>query len=414
MENNNETKKVKKTFWQKVKNAGPAAVITSAFIGPGTVITTTRAGVEFGYALLWAVLFSGIASIIIMRMSSRIAIMGRKNIIDSSIDLVPDSKVWRYFILILIGIVVGLTALGFEAGNLIGATTGLKDIFGTSADWWPGLIVGLISLAAVVYSTPKIVEVVMQVFVALMGIIFVVLSIALGPDFLAILKGLFVPVPPSGSIIIVVGLIGTTIIGINLLFHSIASADKWATLEDLEDSYFDTSMNVGLGVLMTLALVITAATAAAIHNVGMDGVNTFLNSLELILGKPGRVFGAFGLLLAGLSSAIGTPYMTGVIFSRIFKWEEEKLYLVKVVAGIAVVIGTAFAMFGSRPDIIVTAAQAMSGILLPIITLLFLLSANKKELGEHKNNLVQNILGGFAVLVTAVLGFMALYNVFFG
>lgn len=52
----------KKTFMQKLKNMGPAAIITSAFIGPGTITTATLVGVKFQYALLWAVVFSGIAS----------------------------------------------------------------------------------------------------------------------------------------------------------------------------------------------------------------------------------------------------------------------------------------------------------------------------------------------------------------
>ena len=53
----------KKTFMQKLKNMGPAAIITSAFIGPGTITTATLVGVKFQYALLWAVVFSGIALI---------------------------------------------------------------------------------------------------------------------------------------------------------------------------------------------------------------------------------------------------------------------------------------------------------------------------------------------------------------
>ena len=59
----------KKTFMQKLKNMGPAAIITSAFIGPGTITTATLVGVKFQYALLWAVVFSGIALIVLMEMS---------------------------------------------------------------------------------------------------------------------------------------------------------------------------------------------------------------------------------------------------------------------------------------------------------------------------------------------------------
>lgn len=84
----------KKTFMQKLKNMGPAAIITSAFIGPGTITTATLVGVKFQYALLWAVVFSGIALIVLMEMSSRIAIASHKNVIDAAIALKPESRGW--------------------------------------------------------------------------------------------------------------------------------------------------------------------------------------------------------------------------------------------------------------------------------------------------------------------------------
>ncbi|NLL48902.1 MAG: divalent metal cation transporter, partial [Firmicutes bacterium] len=171
----------KKSFMEKLKAAGPAAVITSAFIGPGTITTSTNAGVNFGYALLWAVVFSGISLIIIMNMASRLAIIGRKNIIDASVELAPNSNVWRGFILGLLALVIGLTALGFEAGNLIGATSGFADIFGLPT-WLAALLMGLISLWAILKSTPKFIEMLMKFFVAAMGIVFVITSIVVGPN----------------------------------------------------------------------------------------------------------------------------------------------------------------------------------------------------------------------------------------
>lgn len=104
----------RKTLIEKIKAAGPGAVITSAFIGPGTITTATNAGVNFGYALLWAVVFSGIASIVIMNMASRIAIFGKQNVIASSIDMFSRHKSWKYFIYTLVTLVVILTGFGFE------------------------------------------------------------------------------------------------------------------------------------------------------------------------------------------------------------------------------------------------------------------------------------------------------------
>ena len=45
--------------------------------------------------------------------------------------------------------------------------------------------------------------------------------------------------------------------------------------------------------------------------------------------------------------------MTGVIFSRIFNWNKENDVRIKIVAGIAVLVGTGFAMFGARPTQII-------------------------------------------------------------
>ncbi|MDP5035984.1 MAG: divalent metal cation transporter, partial [Alishewanella sp.] len=54
---------------------GPATLVTAAFIGPGTVVTASLAGANYGYALLWALLFSVIATMILQEMASRLGIV---------------------------------------------------------------------------------------------------------------------------------------------------------------------------------------------------------------------------------------------------------------------------------------------------------------------------------------------------
>lgn len=400
----------KKTFFEKVKAAGPAAVITSAFIGPGTITTSTIAGANFGYALLWAVVFSGISLIIIMNMATRMGIAGRKNIIQGAVDLLPNSNVWKGFIIFFIAVAMGLTALGFEAGNIIGATTGLSDITGMQV-WLAALIIGVLSAAAIWFSTPSIIELIMKGFVALMGIIFVITAIVVGPDIGKLLQG-FIPSVPDGGLVTTVALIGTTIIGINLVFHSIAATDKWDKESDIEDSKFDTNLNVSLGVLMTLAVIIT--TSAVLFGTGTE-VNSpivYSQALEPVLGSWARSFAGLGLALAGLSSSIATPYMAGVIFGKLFNWENDSIKQ-KLVALVAVAFGTVLAMMGQRPTQIIVFAQATSGVFLPFISLLFILAANSKALGKYKNNTTQNILGMISFAVTFFLGMWTLYNLFF-
>lgn len=399
----------KKSFIERVKAAGPAAVITSAFIGPGTITTATNAGVNFGYALIWAVIFSGVASVIIMNMASRLAVVGRKNIIDASVEMLPNSQVWKYFALGLIALVVVLTGFGFEAGNLIGATTGFANITGLP-QWLSAVLMGLVALAATTFSTPKVIELIMKVFVALMGLIFVITAIIVGPNWGDVLAGV-IPSIPDGSLITTIALVGTTIIAINLVFHSVASAEKYTTEESLEDAYFDTSLNISLGVVMTIGLLIT--TSATLFGTGtvVNSPIVFAQALESTLGAGARIFAASGLVLAGLSSAIATPYMVGQIWKRVFKWNDANDTRAKIVAGIVVIFGLVLAALGTTPVPIILFAQATSGVFLPFIAVLFVLATNSEKLGKFKNTLRQNIFGFIMVAVMFTLGIRTIINV---
>ena len=41
-----------------MKRFGPGLLVTAAFIGPGSIATASAAGANFGFVLLWALLFS--------------------------------------------------------------------------------------------------------------------------------------------------------------------------------------------------------------------------------------------------------------------------------------------------------------------------------------------------------------------
>lgn len=70
-----------------LNNIGPGPLVAAAFIGPGTVTVCTLAGVNFGYALLWALLLSVFATIILQEMSARLGIVSQKGLSE-----VPDRK----------------------------------------------------------------------------------------------------------------------------------------------------------------------------------------------------------------------------------------------------------------------------------------------------------------------------------
>lgn len=206
------------------------------------------------------------------------------------------------------------------------------------------------------------------------------------------------------------GLIGTTIIAINLVYHSMGCQEKYKGIEGYDDSKFDTRFNVIFGVLMTLAIIITSGTVLFGTGIEITNPVVFSQSLEPVLGSSARIIGDIGLFLAGLSSSIATPYMCGMIIARLLHWENKDLYR-KLLTCFLIVFGTILAMMGKTPTQIILVTQALSGFFLPFIAIFFVISGNnKKMLGEHTNSTLQNLLGGIACIVTLAMGINMLIN----
>ncbi len=66
---------MRQKWWNQI---GPGPLIAAAFIGPGTVTACTLAGVQFGYALLWAMVFSVVATMVLQEMAVRLGIVTQR------------------------------------------------------------------------------------------------------------------------------------------------------------------------------------------------------------------------------------------------------------------------------------------------------------------------------------------------
>ena len=393
-------------FNKRLKQWGPAAIITSAFVGPGTITTATQAGIHYGFALLWAVLFSGIASLVIMNMSARLAIVRQQNLITALKAMQHTHPKLITTALLLIGLVALSTGLGFEAGNLLGGAIGLSALTPWSVPI-SVLALGAISVLAMQVSTPKIIEWLMKTFVFFMGLIFMLTALWLRPAWSDLYQG-FIPRIPEGGLLLTLALIGTTIIALNLVFHSLAAQEKWIDSKALKIAYQDTFFHVGIGILITMSIVITTA-MVSFDAVDITSPLAYTQALASTLGGAAQIVGALGLVFAGLSSALATPYMVGVILTKL----SPKLaqFKTKHLATVVVVVGTIFAFFGSTPVPFIITAQALSGVMLPLIALMFLIMTSQTSMGAFKNRWWQTLIGIFIVLVMSVLGLRLLYQV---
>ncbi len=403
-------------YWFRL---GPATLVTAAFIGPGTVVTASLAGANYGYALLWALLFSVIATMVLQEMASRLGIVTGQGLGENLRLLVqqPLLKV-AFYGLIIAAVVIGNSA--YQGGNITGASLGADAIWGdsrpiqllrelTGLNPW-ALLIGGLATAVLWRGDYRLIERSLIGLVLLMSGAFVATMLLTRPDYTALVTGLVWPSLPSGSTLTVIALIGTTVVPYSLFLHAASSAEKWQQCEDkrqaLLASNADLRTAIPLGGIVSIAVVSTAATAYFGTGLHIDNAADLALSLEPLFGSLATYLMAFGLLAAGLSSAVTAPLAAAYALRGLLNLSTRQFRLTwLVVIGIGVVVSS----LGLRPVSVILFAQVANGILLPVLALSLLLAANSSILGAYKNRPRHNAVGLAVLLVTLLLSGRSLW-----
>jgi NRAMP (natural resistance-associated macrophage protein)-like metal ion transporter len=394
---------------------GPGLLVTAAFIGPGTVTTASIAGAEFGFSLLWALLFSVLATILLQEMTSRLGLVARLGL--SEALRVTYSGSWvGAFAIVLVVAAIGIGNAAYQAGNITGAALGLQSISGIGLGWW-ALAVGVAAGALLASGVYKLIEKLLVALVLLMSVVFLLTLAMVRPDPGDILSGLLLPSLPPGSLLTIMALIGTTVVPYNLFLHASAVQEKWPasvdTRQALHESRWDTGLSIGLGGLITLAIMSTSAAAFFGRDEGFSATN-MARQLEPLLGAGAHYFFAAGLFAAGLSSAVTAPLAAAYAVCGVMGWPRDlRATRFRLIWLAVLVCGTVFAAVGTRPLAAILFAQAANGFLLPFCAIFLLLVMNRREiLGDYANKPWVNALGAVVVLVTFALGGTKLLQVY--
>lgn len=374
-----------------------SSVITAAFIGPGTVTTCAKAGAHVGMALLWALAFSVVACLVLQEAAARVQVVtGRPlgHALRTRSGGHPGLLAWLAAVAVLAG------CAAYESGNILGAVAGLQMLL----DGPPPLLAALLSLAAGVLlfaGSTRTVVWVLSILVAFMSVVFVGAAILIAPAPLELLSGL-VPRLPTGSFLLALALVGTTVVPYNLFLGSALASGH--SLRDLR---------LGLAV----AILGGGLASAAIMVAGSDQAGSFsLEAVATTLGErvaPWTSYAfALGLAAAGLTSAITAPLAAALTARSVFAapddfdacWAERSWRFRAVWIGV-LLCGAVFGIAQVKPVPAIVFAQALNGIFLPVVAIALWRVVNDRNLlGSETNGRRANLLTGLIVLVTVVLG----------
>ncbi|WP_213994891.1 Nramp family divalent metal transporter [Arsukibacterium sp.] len=399
---------------------GPATLVTAAFIGPGTVISASLAGANFGYALLWALLFSVFATMVLQEMAARLGIVTGQGL-GENIRHIFKNPWLKYPLMLLIvsAIVVGNSA--YQGGNISGASMGADALW---QDSWPvtalraaglanpwALLIGLVATGILWQRNYALLERCLVGLVLLMSLAFLITLFLTKPDYPALFSGLLKPSLPDGAILSVIALVGTTVVPYSLFLHAAASARKWQGSESdkhrqLALSNADIRTAIPLGGLISIAILSTAAAAFFGREQSINSAADLAQSLQPLAGEAAVWLMGAGLLAAGLSSAITAPLAAAYALNGLFPLTPGRFRACWL---LIILIGVLLSSAGIKPLAIIWFAQVANGILLPVISLTLLLAVNSSIMGEYRNTVRQNSVAAVVWLLTLLLSGRSLY-----
>jgi manganese transport protein len=374
------------------------SIISAAFIGPGTVTAAAQAGAAYQLQLLWALLFSALAAIVLQESAARVTLASGKSL--------GGIVAWQYagergrWLCWGLFLAVAFGCAAYQAGNLLGAAAGLGLLSGLPRRVLV-LGAGLLAILVLWQGNIRAISRLLAGIVAIMGAAFITMAL-LQKDYSpgAIAWAAWQPAIPDGGLFLVLGLIGTTIVPYNLFLASGISQGQ-----SVGEMRWGIAIAVAIGGLISMAILVAGTQVS-----GAFSFEALAGIMEDRLGPWVAALFAFGLFAAGISSAITAPLAAAIAARALLsgdssRWSSTSARF-RIVWGLVLGAGLLFGLLDVKPIPAIIAAQAINGLLLPAVAAFLILAVNDRELipPPYRNGLLSNLLSLAIVGLSCFLG----------
>jgi Mn2+/Fe2+ NRAMP family transporter len=385
---------------------GPGLVSATAGDDAGGIATYSQVGAKYGYELLWVVVLITISLAVVQEMCARLgAATGR-----GLLDLIRERYGIGWALLAVSVILVsngGVTITEFVG---IGAAMELFGISKFIAVPLSALALWYLVIAGSYGRVEKLFLVLTLAFFAYPAAAFLA-----KPDWRAVAHGMFVPSLQSDPayLVLLVGMIGTTITPYMQIFQQSAIVEKGVGRDDYGPERVDAYSGAVFGNVISAFIII--ATGATLHVAGITEIQTAADAasaLEPVAGAASVSLFAIGLLGASLVAAGVLPLATAYSVSEAFGFRKGvnlDFRRAPMFLGLFSVLVAGAALVALVPNLpviqLLLGIQVLQGALLPIIlTFILLLAHDRQLMGSLRNGPVNTTLGwATLILVTGAV-----------
>jgi NRAMP (natural resistance-associated macrophage protein)-like metal ion transporter len=393
---------------------GPGFITANVDNDPGGILTYSQAGAEFGYSLLWVLIPTTVALIVIQEMAARMGAVTGKGLS----DLIREEFGLRATFITMA--ILGLADFGNIAAEFAGIASGM-EIFGVSK--YISVPIGaFIVWFVIVKGSYKPVERTLVIF-SLIYFAYPVSAFFVHADWPTALKETLVPHLSSSPdyVVMVVGLIGTTITPWMQFYLQASIVEAGIDKRRYRLARWD--VIIGCIITDVIAFFIVVACAATIFKSGHGKISDAAQAavaLVPLAGKFAAGMFAIGLINASVLSAAILPLATAYNVCEGLGFEsgvEKSFSQAKIFYSLytfLIVSGAGFVLIPKMPLFkVIVLSQVANGILLPFV-LFYMLSLinNKHVMHEYKNNKFQNLIAGATSVTMILLTAKLLYSMF--
>ncbi|MFY9903706.1 MAG: divalent metal cation transporter [Terriglobales bacterium] len=398
---------------------GPGFITANVDNDANGILTYSQAGAQFGYMLLWTMIPTTVALIVVQEMCARMGAVTGKGLS----DLIREEFGLRITFLMMLGILI--TNFGNVVGEFIGIV-GSMGLFGVSKYISVPICAVIVWLIAV-KGQYKSVE---KIFLAasFFYVTYIFAGLLAKPAWIEAIKVTIKPPQMAAFsqgpyLYMVIGVVGTTIAPWMQFYLQSSIVEKGVTRRQYKTSRLDVIVGCIFTDVVAWFIIVACAATLYLHgNRDIRDAADAAQALRPLAGDWAYILFALGLFNASLFAASILPLSTAYTVCEGLGLEsgvERKfseapafywLYTALIAAGGAVVLIPGLPLIK-----IAVFSQVVNGAVLPFVLIFMLLLINKKELmGEYVNKLTFNIIAWATTVIMIGLTVAYVYGLMHG
>jgi len=383
---------------------GPGIITAFADNDAGGIATYSAAGARYGYSLLFVLFVSVLVLSVVQEISARTgAVTGR-----GLSDLIREryGVKWTLFAMV----VLMVANIGTTVSEFSGIATSF-EIFGVSR-YFSVPLAALVVWRLVLKADYSRVE---KVFFALCLTFFsyIVSGYIVDPPWREVMTAAATPTlsGDAGYLLMVIGIIGTTITPWGQFYVQASIVDKGITAKNYAYTRWDVLVGAFFTGLVAFFIVVVTAATLHVNNIPIETAADAAIALEPLAGKYAKFLFAFGLFGASMLAAFILPLSTADAICEAFGFERGVsksykeapvffgLYTAIIVVSAVLVLWPGLSLYH-----VMLTTQVVNGILLvPVLIFMVLIASNEKVMGRYRNSPFYNAVAwAFALLISAL------------